>query len=885
MEGPEINEDIIVQKDASQEGCVDKKTDCVLNGEDVSEGTVADISSVDPSYEKGGPSPDREICLAYERSQNPENPVYQDGDYYQDPDSQQAGDKEEMGGEWYDLDSELVEKYLRNNGRDLINNDVSDVKDSNNDGESNSEDIDYYIRQNKGTYHPEYNPGAKNQDGLPAGMGTAVEDDCGPGLKGCDDNKQKTSGKQPLFYSFLSEGKRDEDYNPEGGSTEGSEDYKNAKYTGYVVKSWDFSNQLDSSMDTNREESISSVSIWNRSEAEEGTVDRYALAQNQTVAVSTRGRVFEQGSVYYNKDWDAGSRDSLESSSITKKSRVFANSYAAVSTQSTGSQVPANRGIWIDPDFLRAGFNDKFKLGSAQDWRNELSFKMDITGPDSGLGFDMPGKSSTTASDSGRVIKADIYWEGEDGQSFAYKSNGQEDRTTINGPEQDNTNQQLEPPMCGDDSNEYLFEQSGESPNSGLYNGVYACVSDRSYCVYTENGQTQIVDASTDPYRNTHEPDEDEGRFKQDEEVCIRRTGATVDPQAYWWDQDYGDTDGDGLQDTCRVNNLFGAEGVRWFPSDYVNEYPFAVTGGIDDDINQLIKDSTTSSQTFESTPEQFKSSSEPQGWESTKTPVPTGTTETQVATKGFCGGDDGSEYLATQVCRTDVCKTRKSHFGVAATQGACVYDGRKAAHEDVPQPQSAENQKRKIHQPGDSITLDYNQAVEITCVEGAWYRSGPIVFNKNTVDVPFGSSNTVGFQVINLGTETRTYNVELLDTKTARFASFSGEEQPGSFEVSLEPKESEAYQVKIRGAKEDLNGDENSPDKVRVRATAQSFETTRTDDITAQITFPDEEGQQPGGQQDTESVPGIGIVQIAVLLLVATATLTAKRTRLFSRN
>ncbi|WEL23515.1 hypothetical protein [Candidatus Nanohalovita haloferacivicina] len=206
MEGPEVNEGPI--KSHHLEGTADRVTDCLWYGEDVPEGTVRTVGTEAYSdYEEGGYSPDKEVCLAIDSSGESftqDGIVYEEtlpaddpGDdvTYDNYDYDDDGTVEEVGGEWYDLDNERVNEYLRSsgNGHDLI--------DSSQRGDpDNASQIAFYWRQNENPYHPDYNP--KGQ-GSGENIGVTLEDNCGPLLTGCDDQETQTEGKTPVFFSFF----------------------------------------------------------------------------------------------------------------------------------------------------------------------------------------------------------------------------------------------------------------------------------------------------------------------------------------------------------------------------------------------------------------------------------------------------------------------------------------------------------------------------------------------------------------------------------------------------------------------------------------------------------------------------------------------------------
>lgn len=206
MEGPEVNEDAIGSHHL--EGTADRITDCLWYGQDVPEGTVRTVGTDQYSdYEEEGYSPDKEVCLAIDSSGESftqDSMVYEETHPSDDPgddvpydnyDYDDDGTTEEIGGEWYDLDNERVNEYLRSsgNGHDLI--------DSSQKGDpDNASQVAFYWRQNENPSHPDYNP--KGQ-GSGESIGVTLEDNCGPLLTGCDDQETNTQGKAPVFFNFF----------------------------------------------------------------------------------------------------------------------------------------------------------------------------------------------------------------------------------------------------------------------------------------------------------------------------------------------------------------------------------------------------------------------------------------------------------------------------------------------------------------------------------------------------------------------------------------------------------------------------------------------------------------------------------------------------------
>ncbi|MFB6147483.1 MAG: hypothetical protein ABEJ66_01225, partial [Candidatus Nanohaloarchaea archaeon] len=311
MEGPEVDDSRMDKFPAHQQSCIDDTSDCVRHGEAVNEGTVANVEFNSTSaYEKGGSSPDWEVCLAIPGEGDTHSG---DNDFPSDGDS-----NDDIGGEWYDLDSDIVNDYLR--GTSLTGG------DSNGDGTVNATDVSYYWRQNRNPYDAEYNPRGGDTEGL------ALEDDCGPSISGCDDESGNVDSKDPHFYSFFEQLKRDEDYQPQGEQAAGDSAVPNAMYYGYVNRMDEDTDQLEPGMDTEASWSPFSVSIWSDSIGGTEEADMWAVTGGPEDLISNRGRVFTPGNVYYHKDYTGTKRSRPSDGRDSKKDRVLGNSFADVAT-------------------------------------------------------------------------------------------------------------------------------------------------------------------------------------------------------------------------------------------------------------------------------------------------------------------------------------------------------------------------------------------------------------------------------------------------------------------------------------------------------------------------------------------------------------------------
>ncbi|WEL19442.1 hypothetical protein [Candidatus Nanohalococcus occultus] len=811
MEGPEVNNDVLNNNKNAQQVCVDSRTDCVVKGEEVSEGTVVDVSSQQTSgFEKSIDSPDREVCLAI-----PDSGDTHPGDNY---DYDDDGTVEEMGGEWYDMDNEVANQYLRNGGSDLV--DLSREYDSNGDGTYNSSDIDYYYTENPSAYHATYNP-AGGEEGI------ALEDDCGPNIDGCDDSGTNTAGKSPLFFSTFTEGEKDEDFHPLSQTTEQDP----AAFNGTFNRIDDDSNQLERSMDTvvsftnpNWKTTFYERSISNSS------VDQYGITKNLSMLISTRGEAYAPGRTYHR---NGASRTSTDATSHSKTERVFGNSFADVSTHSDGRIQPGD-GVWIDPDYIKQGWeNGEYQsMEYFSGWRDKLGFNIDLTGPDAGLGFDTGPSSSYEHLSTGNVdtdiVIGDIYFEGEedgvdnDGNGGVDESEVYEGTNIVG-----ETTPRLEPPMCGDDRKEFLIEEMGESVNPERYDGGYACADAIDSCV-DMSSTPRIIEAGD--YRNTDEPDESAGRAKEDKEICSQTTvRGPTDPKYRWMDQDL-------TEEYCRANSFYGSQGVRWFDEDYVNNYPEAVKYGIDDDWNVYMED---------------------EGKSTEPSPVDNGNrTHNKIRTTGFCGGDDAGEFFVTQQCNTDLCETDTDVQGVVKTPGACILDGSKypAVSSDI----------RDTYQPGEAVRYDYGGEVEeIRCLQGTWYDNWPIVAEQDQTDITLGSTKAILFHVINPTENAITFDLQIEDTTMRKFSEFS---QTGENTMSLNvPAQStRTVEVDSIGGKDTISGV-----PVWVQATSTYSDLTGEAYTNVNVVPQQTSGQT---QQDPNDVPGIGIVQVLAAALTATA-------------
>lgn len=683
--------------------------------------------------------------------------------------------------------------------------------------------------------------------------------------------------------TYTGGGLRDEDYMPTGDNTT----VPNYYYEGYVNKLEESSNQLELGMDTDAYDPAD-YGIWTDSDGSQGSADQWAITKHLNWSISNRGVAYppgptgedaqtregglyhstysSEGGTYYYKDYSGSFRSipsdpgAFTSDSVSKTSKVFGNSFAAIADENfTGAfgRVREGDGVWIDPDDIRS--MDDLLVG---DWEDKLVYNIDITGPDMGLGFNLDDNSGITyrsgfGSPRSYVMYGNVYFEGEadgldnDGDGVVdeeWQSNGTVGETKPN----------LEPPTCGDDRREYLLEEMGESKRSIAGDGKYACADSQDVCVDTSADGSKIFER--EEYRQTDEPDEDFGRAKNDKEVCAM---VDDDEVARWYDQDFKER-------LCRENTVYGPEGIRWFTEEQIAEHPAAFKGGIDDDFNQFIEEQRAlkgeTSRNIQSRPGQTYSSSSSLGSES---PVPTGSidqsngvTNDTIATPGFCGGDDDSEYLVTQDCTTGLCETNNSVIGVASQADACILDG---AH----YPETTSD-KRELYSPGEKVEFDLGSDTQIaSCYGGSWYQDWPVVFNKDTVDVPLGTSRLAQFKLINVETETKTFDVQLEDDGMSvwndawSFYSQDDSSRSDSFQATIDPQSSRTYTLNLYGG--NVNVDNS---QLTVSAETSDGTISGSDSITVDVT------QAPNstatGTINENPVPGIGLPQIVVLMLLA---------------
>ncbi|WP_153550097.1 hypothetical protein [Candidatus Nanohalobium constans] len=798
---------------------------CVRNGTAYSEGTVINVArgGVETDYEEGGDSPDWEVCADIgDNGDEGDDLPWDNGE-----DNDQSA--KDYGGEWYDLDSQKVQDYVRSN--------TGILQDDSNDLGSNGDPhrLSFYWRENPNPYHSDYNP----QGGK---AGTALEDDCGPNVD-CNDEELQSSSN-PSFFNFLNdpEGTRDEDFSPQGGSTEGGIYEADSFFNppGRLNKLQEDTDQLEPGMDTTFP-LLSEIDKWSDSIGGRDEADMFALTESLSWSISNRGVPYSPGSAPYHKDYSGSERSDPQDSSVSKEDKVFGNSLAVVAARDFNpedgpEQIENGEGYWIEPDDIRS------EEGNYQgSWESVLNYDLDITGPDGGLGFHTDGKTSIDTFSGGSIVNTDIFFEGE-------PSTG--DATA------DNTNEYLEPPMCGDDQREYLLEERGEVVNSDKYEGRFACADARNHCVQRDYSK-KLYD--TGEYQQANEEAENRGRAKLDDEICAERPS---DEFPNWYDQDFGDIDGDGEQDTCKVNNLYGDLGKRWFDKEDVEEHPNAFTGGIDDDSNNKLENQGEADLT---------SKPEASSWSEDETPVSSGeiNTDRSVVTKGFCGGDDESEYIVTQTCDSRLCSTDNDVIGVAEDPDNCILD--RAEVEGV------SGSERMLYDEGETVEVSTgSDTQELACYGSTWTEKWPVNFARDNVTVPLNTTGRVSFEVINVRDDASTFDLEL-SIPNGDLEDLTVFEETGTNEMTVDVAggASETHALNIRGNKRIENWEE-----IELQADSRDGQLSGYDTTFAKITETAGTGNGSTPTQVNRDVPGLQTIQLIWMAMIASTIyfLTAGR-------
>ena len=69
-------------------------------------------------------------------------------------------------------------------------------------------------------------------------------------------------------------------------------------------------------------------------------------------------------------------------------------------------------GVWIDPDDVEKARDGEYDYSGPGTWDERfISFNIDITGPDSGLGYDTDSPGPTIYRENRKVAITDIHWQ------------------------------------------------------------------------------------------------------------------------------------------------------------------------------------------------------------------------------------------------------------------------------------------------------------------------------------------------------------------------------------------------------------------------------------------------------------------------------------------
>lgn len=846
MEGPAVNEDHQDEHQAAYEGCIEEHSSCILHGDEVPEGHVANIANpeVDVDYQAGGDSPDWQVCLDIENQDNPDD----------DP-----------GGFWYNIDGEEAQDYLHSD-HELIENGDSDDENH----------ISYYWRENPGPDHPEYNPRG-GEEGLPIenncgnptfdGEGGVLQDN--EGLQCSSEADQRTRlNSEGFTYSFYTERARDDDYHPQGDE---EETFTEPVFEGYVISLKDMSDQLEPGMVTTRynmsdDDSNLEVDKWYSTLGDDENADRWSIAVDPSWSVDATGEPYPPWGAYYRDEGQA--RESHSDESISKPRKVFGNSYAAVAGPALDGESDYNNnnisegdGVWIDPDDLRwaweAEGGDKFQWpdenydGSVNDWSDMMRLDIDLTGPDSGLGYDVPSMEGYSHRDDeygndNTLVWGDIVWQTEDDSGVSDPYGGASHPVEPGVEPVSEIHSELEPYMCGDDRGEFLIEEMGEAPNSEQLTGPYGCTTKPNMCF--DSGSNQFVDNGE--YLQMNEPGEESGRLKQDEEYC----GTNPDDLGTWYDQDF-------KQEACNENSLYGGLAKRWIDSDYVQSHPHAVYQGIDDSWNDYMAQKRGEFDEYERYDAEADWDTDTD-FESEKiTPVDTGTNRTYTGSLGFCAGDDASEYMITQQSQTRFLESDNDVIGVAANSDSCVLE------EDY-----SEEEGHQLYEEGERQQIvSEGSTQEIGCFDGQWWGDWPVVFLEDVAQTGLGETTYSSFTLINPESTSRDFELELstghddLETMTA-FSSTGTDEMT----VTVPAGSSRTFEVEITGSNE-IDTTAIPGENLELQAQSNRGDLEGYDSLEVIV------GESPEGgvgsvQGERRDVPGLQTVQIVVIALITTA-------------
>ena len=432
----------------------------------------------------------------------------------------------------------------------------------------------------------------------------------------------------------------------------------------------------------------------------------------------------------------------------------------------------------------------------------------------------------------------------------------------------------LEEPVCGDDENEFLTEEMGESRNSEQRTGQYGCTPDKSLCLYRGAGAEEKY-YSQGEYINANEPGEDTGRLKEDTEVCFDTSDTTF---GIWWDQDYGDIDGDGSQETCKTNSYFGNRGVRWFSKSQVEQHPYSVRGGIDDDWNPYIEneyDDGVINKKYEVSPKENQYSTTL----TDKTPVGKGQEPEEVATVGFCGGDDLSEYLIFQDSETRLVDTDQEILGVASSPSNCVLDNSQLNNikeSEFPKENydsSSYQSERMLYDEGDFLEFEEANADRtIGCFDGKWWSGWPVVFYEEVEEFDLGETGYIPFMVINPTDQSVELDLELnpRGPSSQDISQITSFESKGGDKMSITvPAQSSITQrLQVSANRKIDTLPEGNDHEIEIIGQSTDGQLKGSDRIDMVIS---ENEEVTGSSSNIRDIPGLTFVQMILIALVST--------------
>jgi hypothetical protein len=524
--------------------CADRISDCAFNGSVYSEGEVVDIQSAGRE-ERGADSVDEEVCVDV--------------------------DKSIPGGEWYDVDNESLNQYLKGEEGTYEPDNVDSYSghvraNETYDGEGVKWFTDSYPPAREVEISP-YNP-------LNYSDGYALEDDVGPGVPYTSDEGPEEEYFTPeAVYSYFEEGHITDDRLDTTMATGDREQILEGDlFEGVVVRMRvgyaNGTSYTAHGKSNNQDKQLVPDSVdftdtkWGYTiDLNDSTIDpredTWAIANRTDAVVGPTGQVYMNGSCY--------GRNALRADgyNVTKGEKVVGNSYA-MSLDVDGDGSNRKRGVWVNPDSTP---------------KSALSGVMscDLNATDWGYGY------NTGDGDDLTVVRGDARengYEEPEGHVVVGDIAFDSEHDPIGQP-QDNLKQF--PDACGDDRNEYLIREHRAPEVQSEHNAqlerdnIYACADRITDCVYngTVYSMGQTVDVSG--------TNEELGVNSEDAEVCVD-TDKSI-PGGEWHDADNSTIQniiiGDGTPEqpeTYAGKPTFERRGgdVRWFNTSYGEdlEYP-----------------------------------------------------------------------------------------------------------------------------------------------------------------------------------------------------------------------------------------------------------------------------------------------------------------------